>query len=127
MGPFARVLLAYEPRDFWDEYVARGPLAAPTPNTPTSPERLVRELEQVRETGFAVSDEDVVLGMAAVGAPIFDHQGAIRAAVSMSGPRPTILGEQADESRELVASAAAEISLALGFDAAELETAEAPV
>jgi DNA-binding IclR family transcriptional regulator len=126
LGAAPRVLLAYEPRDFWDEYLVRGPLAAPTPNTPTSPERLVRELEQVRETGCAVSDEDVVLGMAAVGAPIFDHQGAIRAAVSMSGPRPTILGEQADGSRELITSAAAEISRALGFDAAELQAAEAP-
>lgn len=119
VGAAPRALLAFEPRGFWDEYLARGPLAAHTPLTPTGPERLVRELEQVHDTGCAVSDEDVVLGMAAVGAPIFDHQGAIRAALSMSGPRPAILGDHADASRELITSAAAEISRSLGFDLAE--------
>ena len=125
VGAAPRALLAFEPRGFWDEYLAKGPLAAHTPLTPTSPEQLVRELEQVRDTGCAVSDEDVVLGMAAVGAPIFDHQGAIRAALSMSGPRPAILGEHADATRELVTSAAGEISRSLGFDPVGLQAAEA--
>jgi DNA-binding IclR family transcriptional regulator len=127
VGAAPRVLLAYEPGEFWEEYLARGPLTARTPNTPTRPDRLVRELERVRDSGCAVSDEDVVLGMAAVGGPIFDHLGTIRAALSISGPRPTILGEHAEESKELITSAAAEISGALGFDAAELRAVEAPV
>jgi DNA-binding IclR family transcriptional regulator len=126
VGAAPRALLAYEPLGFWDEYLGRGPLAALTPNTPTSPKRLVRELERVLETGCSVSDEDVVLGMAAVGAPIFDHRGEIRAAVSMSGPRPTILGDHAEASRELITGAAAEISRALGF-AAEPRAAPASV
>jgi DNA-binding IclR family transcriptional regulator len=126
VGAAPRVLLAYEPRDFWEEYLHRGHLAALTPNTPTSPKRLVNELEQVRADGCAVSDEDVVLGMAAVGAPIFDHRGAIRAALSMSGPRPTVLGEHGENSRELITSGAREISHALGFGAAGLQAVEAP-
>jgi DNA-binding IclR family transcriptional regulator len=127
VGAAPRALLAYEPPDFWDEYLAHGPLAALTPNTPTTRARLLRELERVRESGCAVSDEDVVPGMAAVGAPIFDHRGAIRAALSMSGPRPTILGERAEGTRELITSGADEISRALGFDAAELRAAGAPL
>jgi DNA-binding IclR family transcriptional regulator len=126
VGAAPRVLLAYEARDFWDEYLAHGPLAAPTPNTPTGRKQLVRELERVLETGSAFSDEDVVLGIAAVGAPIFDHRGSIRAALSMSGHRPAILGEQADASRALITDGAAEISRALGFDAAGLRAVEAP-
>lgn len=127
VGAAPRVLLAHEPRDFWNEYLARGPRAALTPNTQMSPERLVDELEKVRDRGCAVSDEDVVLGIAAVGAPIFDHRGAIRAALSMSGPRRTILGEHADGSQDLITSGASEISSALGFDAAGQRAVEAPV
>jgi DNA-binding IclR family transcriptional regulator len=127
VGAAPRVLLAHEPRDFWDEYLAHGALAAYTPNTLTSPDALVRELEDVRETGCAVSDEDVVLGIAAVGAPIFDHRGTILAALSMSGPRGTILGERADATRDVITSGAGEISRALGFEPAGLRAVEAPV
>jgi DNA-binding IclR family transcriptional regulator len=126
VGAAPRALLAYEPRAFWEEYVARGPLDAFTPHTPTSRSRLLRALDRVRATGWAVSDEDVTLGMAAVGAPIFDHEGTIRAALSMSGPRPTILGESRDASRELITQGSMEISRALGFTAGELRLVEAP-
>lgn len=123
VGAAPRVLLAHEPRGFWEEYFAQGPLTAFTPNTLTSPKRLVRALERVRASGCARSDEDVVLGIAAVGAPIFDHHGAIRAALSMSGPCPTILGENAEASEELITDGAREVSRALGCVAAEPQLA----
>jgi DNA-binding IclR family transcriptional regulator len=126
VGAAPLALLAYEPRELWEEYLAQGALASLTPNTLAKRSSLVRALEQVRETGCALSDEDVVLGMAAVGAPIFDHGGSIRAALSMSGPRPTILGDNAEASQELITSGAREISRALGFVAPELLVAEAP-
>jgi hypothetical protein len=44
----------------------------------------------------------------------------------MSGPRPTILGDNAEASQELIMSGAREISRALGFVAPELLVAEAP-
>ena len=83
---------------------------------PTTKRALFAALEEVRETGVAISDEDVVLGMAAVGASIRDHRGDVCAALSMSGPRPTILGDREAESVGLIAAAAAEISRALGYD-----------
>lgn len=125
VGAAPRALLAFEPREFWEAYVSRGPLTAPTPHTPTGREQLVAALETIRRVGYAVSDEDVVLGMAAVGAPIFDYRRRIRAALSMSGPRPTILGENADASRDLVTEGALEISRALGFAAGRPGLAEA--
>ena len=127
VGAAPRALLAYEPRAFWEEYLARGPLEALHAHDAHEPGAASFAPSNGFVTpGCAVSDEDVVLGMAAVGAPIFDHQGEIRAALSMSGPRPTILGENAEASRELITSAAAEISRALGFAPAELRAAKAP-
>ena len=74
VGAAPRVLLAHEPRGFWDEYLAQGPLAALTPNTPRARSSLVRALEQVRDAGCAVSDEDVVLRDGRRRRPIFDHR-----------------------------------------------------
>lgn len=116
VGAAPRALLAAEPCAFWEEYLAREDgLVAFTEHTPTSRGSLVRALEDVCESGVAISDEDVVLGMAAVGAAIQDHRSRVCAALSMSGPRPTILGERKTESVLLIASAAAEISRALGY------------
>ena len=118
VGAASRALLAAEPREFWGTYLSReGGLAAWTEHTPTTKEALFAALEEVRETGVAISDEDVVLGMAAVGATVRNHRGDVCAAVSMSGPRPTILGDRTAESLQVIASAAAEISTALGYAA----------
>jgi DNA-binding IclR family transcriptional regulator len=121
VGAAPRALLAAEPRELWEAYVEQeGELVAFTERTPTSRRALFRALETVRETGVAISDEDVVLGIAAVGATIRDHRGAVCAAISMSGPRPTILGDREAQSVELIAGAAAEISRALGHDQARV-------
>jgi DNA-binding IclR family transcriptional regulator len=116
VGAAPRVLLAAEPREFWEEYAAAaGGLEAFTEATPASRGRLFAELELVRDTGVSVSDEDVVVGMAAIGAPIRDYRGRVCAALSMSGPKPAILEARQGESVALITSAAAEISRALGW------------
>ena len=115
VGAAPRALLAYEPREFWEEYVAREELAEWTPSTPTDPMQLFALLEEIRRTGRSISDEDVTLGMAAVGAPIFGHRGTVCAALSLSGPKPAILGASGPSTCELVVEGAAEISRALGY------------
>ena len=114
VGAAPRALLAFEPREQWDRYLRRGKLRRFTEHTPATRTSLIEALEEIRESGSSVSDEDVVLGMAAVGAPVFDHRGNVCAAVSLSGPRPTILGESESLSRRLIVDAGAAISRALG-------------
>lgn len=115
IGAAPRALLAFEPREFWEEYAGRGELAAFTPDSPTTKSALFRALEDVRATGYSVSDGDVAVGMAAVGAPIFDHRGAVCAALSMSGPQPAILGDHERASCDLIVDGANEISRSLGY------------
>jgi DNA-binding IclR family transcriptional regulator len=70
---------------------------------------------QVRDQGFSVSDGDVTPGIAAIGAPVFNHRGEVEAAVSVSGLREAILGDR-DAVAAHVTAAAAAISHELGFD-----------
>ena len=113
-GGAPRVLLAFEPREFWEEHVATQPLEQFTASTPITAEPLFAALEQVRELGYATSDGDVTEGIAAVGAPIFGGRGQIRAALSVSGIRSAILGETEEIIRSLVVEGAREISNKLG-------------
>ena len=117
-GAGPRVLLAWEPREVWEEYARSGQLAALTDRTPTTRAGLFRELEETRALGYAISDEDVTPGIASLGAPIFDYSGSVRAALSIGGLKSLVLGDDREQFAELVVGGAREISVALGYDAA---------
>jgi DNA-binding IclR family transcriptional regulator len=114
-GAAPRVLLAFEPQELWEEYLGHGALKAFTPGTPVRRQELFDLLQETRTRGYAISDEDVTLGIAAVGAPIFNHEGSVRAALSISGVKPAILDNHAEAMTALVVEGAREVSRSLGF------------
>lgn len=115
-GAGPRALLAFEPRDAWHEYVRGRDLERYTRTTPATADELLEELEATRLRGYALSDGDVTPGIAALGAPVFDHHCRVIAALSISGVREAILGDTEDRNRELITNAAREVSHTLGFD-----------
>ena len=115
LGAGPRALLAWEPREEWEAYVARRPLEATTEKTPATREALFAELTHSLEQGYVVSDEDVTPGIASLGAPVFDYTRRVRAAISIGGIRQFLLEDIRDEAVELLTTGAREISAALGF------------
>ena len=116
VGAGPRVLLAGADDAFIDVYLGRGPLERFTSHTIVTAGALWSDVRATRASGYAISDEDDVLGMAAVGAPIRDHDGRVTATLSLSGPKPTVLEKEKQRSLALIVEAAAEISHALGHD-----------
>jgi DNA-binding IclR family transcriptional regulator len=116
IGAAPRALLAFAGEPAWHEYIAGGERRAFTPSSLVDENELLADLEATRRRGYAVSDEDVVVGMAALGAPIFGYRGALRAAISFSGPRPAVLGERREANVRAIREAAREVSRALGYD-----------
>jgi DNA-binding IclR family transcriptional regulator len=115
-GAAPRALLAFAPRSEWHSYLAGGGLKRFSANTPVDAESLIFKLEEVLSLGISISDEDVTPGIAALGAPIFDFRGAVSAALSISGMRASILGdEDGDRLKKLIIDGAAEISRSLGY------------
>src|SRR3954452_8031661 len=115
-GGVSRALLAFEPEEFWQAYLEHHELEALTPQTPATRTALIEELRATRARGYSISDEDVTPGVAAVGAPIFDHTGRVRASLSMGGVREHLFANR-ERAIELVCDGAAEISRTLGYDA----------
>jgi len=76
-----KVLLAYGAAT-----LPRGRLAQRTRHTITSREALFAELDQVRRRGYAVTREELEPGLVAVAAPVYRDDGAVVAALSVSGP-----------------------------------------
>ncbi len=114
-GAVSRALLAFEPPTEWEAYLENRELERLTPKTPGTRDALIEELRATRERGYSISDEDVTLGVAAVGAPIFDHTGKVRAAMSVGGVRDLVLGA-GSRATALVCDGAVAISRTLGHD-----------
>lgn len=80
-----KVLLAHLPKDQVIGLFDNPGLPKSSPKTIDSKDRLIAELQSVREQGYATSDGELFLGIRAVAAPIFDESGEVAAAVSITG------------------------------------------
>jgi DNA-binding IclR family transcriptional regulator len=107
-----KALLAHLTAEQLDAYLDR-PLDASTPKTVTDPELLRAQLAEIRECGYAVVDEESIVGVFSVGAVVTNYRGEVRAGLSVSGPRERMRSRQA-EIEALVQQAAYEASRRLG-------------
>jgi DNA-binding IclR family transcriptional regulator len=89
-------------------------LPARTPRTHTTAAALRADLAAVRARGYAVDDVENEPEIRCVAAPIFDHDGAVTSAVSVSAPASRLSPGQVPGLGGLVIAAADEISRRLG-------------
>jgi len=97
------------------EAILQAPLPQLTPKTITSPEILRQHLAQIREDGYAVSEEALELGFTDIGAPIRNHDGHPVAAIGLSGAAVRLSGARLPEISVLIRDSAQDISTQLGW------------
>ena len=88
-----------------------GPLIAVTERTITDKVLLELELSKTRARGYALDDEEIMLGTRCVGAPVLDAHGLPVAAISVAGPsfritlqRAEYLGQEVQEAARQIAA-----------------------
>lgn len=108
-----KAILSALPPGERDEIVRGLTLKALTPHTLTDRRRLQAELKIVASRGWAMDDEEIVLGVRCVGAPIVDGSGAVRGAISVAGPAWRITRERAELLGPEVAEAARRVGAQL--------------
>ncbi|MFC2030516.1 IclR family transcriptional regulator [Chloroflexota bacterium] len=108
-----KLLLAHGPPCVVDQLIEEG-LTAYTERTITSPQQLLAELDKVRCQGYAVTDQELEIGLVAVAAPIWDADNVAAAAISVSGPPDRVGHEHLPGFIAHVRETAEQISGALG-------------
>lgn len=84
-----------------------------TPNTISSVDELIREIEKVRVRKVAVDNEEALAGVYCVAAPILNSKGECVAAISISSPKNRVTANKSDTLKKLVSETARKISSSL--------------
>jgi DNA-binding IclR family transcriptional regulator len=113
-----KALLAYlEPAEL-KNYVRNLDLVRHTRSTIASREQLRLDLAATRERGYSITREEMIPGLAALGAPVFGRNRTLMGAMSLSETPVKVLGKRLDRlSYELVRTAA-DISREMGYSVA---------
>ena len=110
-----KTLLAHQPECDVAEWAASATFEALTPYTVTSASRLLAELGEIRERGYALDDQEHELGVRCIAAPIRNHRGEVVAAISVAGPEYRMPETMADSAMAgQVCASARDISRELG-------------
>lgn len=101
-------ILAFAPPEMRRAVLQKG-LERSTEYSINRPDRYLRELESIRETGIAVDQQESILGLSGVAAPVFMHEDIV-AGIAITYRTPQF---RLQYSSQLVRTAATQLSKAL--------------
>lgn len=97
-----------------DQIVTRHGLRAMTKHSLTSPDAVQREIQAIRHRGYALDDEEFVMGLRCVAAVVWGPSGEAACAISVSGLAARMTPDKVAKTGETVTRLAAELTDVLG-------------
>ena len=85
-----KAILAFLPHDELEALLDRIRFKRFTPTTVGSRAAMMREVEQIRDVGYAVDRGEGLVGVHCVAAPILDRHGFPAGAITISGPESRV-------------------------------------
>jgi len=105
-----KLLLAYLPERQLEKHLKVAPLERRTPNTFCDPDAFQQEMASIRERGYAINNQEDMLGLLAVGVPVWSAGGEVVAGLAAHGPTARLPEERAHALVPELKSAASAIS-----------------
>ncbi|GIP39928.1 IclR family transcriptional regulator [Paenibacillus sp. J31TS4] len=110
-----KAIAAFLPAEQVEEAIRVKGLPEKTERTITNRQDFLTQLEIIRQQGYSVEDEEGESGIRCIGAPVFDHLGVLKAAVSITALRTELPIHDIPRVGEQVKNAANRISERLGY------------
>ncbi len=114
-GSAGKVFLAFMPESRRESILQSLEMTPMTERTITNLDELRRNLQQIREQGYATSNGEWIIDAAGTAAPIFDAHGLVVAAISISGPIQRFSKQKMKEMAQLLLRETRNISQELGY------------
>ncbi|MGQ9368245.1 IclR family transcriptional regulator [Azospirillum sp. ST 5-10] len=90
-----KLFLSAQPRARQEQIIGKVPLERYTENTITDPQRLLKELEQIRAEGISTDHQEFLAGVVCVAVPVLDAAGNTVAGLAVSAPMARMTLKQA--------------------------------
>lgn len=94
-GAYGKCIMAYyEPYEELEKLIYSIELEKKGPNTLTDPEAILEEFSSIRKQGYAISDEENMKGIVAIGVPIRDIENRVIACVAVKYIKGNVSDEE---------------------------------
>jgi len=110
-----KAIAAFLPERQLDQILSDSGLGQGTEKAVRTPAEFKEALRTVRQLGFAVDDEEEVLGVRCIGAPIRDHSGNVMTSIGIIAMYRELPASRFPEFSSKVIEAAQHISLTMGY------------
>lgn len=110
-----KILLAYSAKELIANLLMEKPLLRRTEFTITDPELLTEHLAQVKKQGYSIDNQEQELDIRCIAGPIFNYDGQILAAFSISGPTTRMTEDRVAKLSQLILKCSKEISASFGY------------
>jgi len=114
LGASSKAILAFLQPEELNQLLSKAVNLCTATGRNITPDQLHKDLEAIRQRGYAISVSERLSGAFSVAGPIFDHRGQVIASVSVSGPIQRWRQELEASLGPLVLQAASNISRELG-------------
>ena len=111
-----RVLLADQPDEAVRRYFSQVALEAINPLTQTDPQKLFEIIMEVRREQFSCVQDEMVMGITGMAAPIRDSSSKTLGALIIAGPTSRMVSDM-EMLKRIVLEVARDVSLSLGYQA----------
>jgi Transcriptional regulator len=117
-----KVMLAYKTPAEVKWIISQKGMRRLTSRTITDPALLEKELVKIRRQGYAVDDGEIMESLRCVAAPIFDKEGKVKYAISVSGIADSMQGKYLNKVLDTLLHTAEIISYGMGYRQNEEKT-----
>ncbi|MDH6358356.1 IclR family transcriptional regulator [Parabacteroides sp. PF5-9] len=110
-----KAIMAYLPNTVRERYLSYMTFTRYNERTLTNKEDYLKELEKVRQKGYALDNEEELNGVICIGAPVFNYTGYPCGSIWISGPKDRLSPAMITSSAEAIKEIAGKISAELGY------------
>lgn len=109
-GCYGKCLMAYHDQTRVKELLRTQQFEKLCPNTIVEPQQLLQEYENIRNSGYVVSDEEIMPNLVGVGVPVFNSRGMVKACIAIAFIKSTDYLDRIEEFKQILLAAAKKIS-----------------